>query len=329
LKEDENNIEIIIGKCLAGEATADETMMVHNWRTASVENEKVYHQLEFIFDKAAKSVGPVKYDVDAAWEKVKSQLKSKKGKQVWWATKQPIRIAASILLVAAVGLMLYLTQRQTLSPTTTTLTSTNSFLQDTLLNNLPVVLNKQTELIVNCDKKKNKATLALKGEANFNVLPDFKGELIVQAGNTFVEHIGTHFNVKAYANEETIEVSVFEGKVRFFTNQSDGIFIEAGGKGIYDKVKGTFTSSAANRNALAYQTKHFVFEGSNLADVVSQLNAVYDKKIVIAEHLKPCLVTVDFDNENIATVAEVLAETLGLTITQTTTEIKLNGNGCR
>ena len=174
---------------------------------------------------------------------------------MWWATNQVLRIAASIILISAIGLTWYLNQKQTTAPTVITLSSSKTFLQDTLLNHIPVVLNKQSELVATLDKEKNKATIALKGEASFNVLPDFKGELIVEAEKTFVQHIGTHFNVKAYANDETIEVSVFEGRVRFYTNEGDGIFIEAGGKGIYNKVTGTFTSAAANENAIAYQVQ--------------------------------------------------------------------------
>jgi transmembrane sensor len=336
LKEEENNIEVIIGKFLAGEASADETMMVHNWRSASSENEKVYRQVEYIFDNAAKSLSSEKYDADAAWEKVKSQLNEKKIKQIGlpatlagWATNPVLRVAASLLLIATVGLTLYLTQKEISTPKAITLVSFQTILQDTLLNHVPVALNKHTELVATIDEEKNKAAIVLKGEASFNVLPEFKGELIVQAEETLIQHMGTHFNVKAYTNEEIIEVSVFEGKVHFFTHDSEGIFIEPGGKGIYNKVKRTFTSSAANKNTLAYQSKYFVFESNTLADVVDQLNSVYEQKIVIAENLKPCLVTVDFDDEDIATIADVLAETLGLTVTKTTNEIKLNGNGCR
>jgi transmembrane sensor len=65
-----------------------------------------------------------------------------------------------------------------------------------------------------------------------------------------------------------------------------------------------------------------------LQTVIEQLNANYQKKIKISEALKTCSVTVSFDNEEIETIAEILAETLNLRLRVADDEIMLEGEGC-
>jgi hypothetical protein len=61
---------------------------------------------------------------------------------------------------------------------------------------------------------------------------------------------------------------------------------------------------------------------------VNDLNNVYEKKIILPEHLNKCRLTVDFANEDIDEIANVIAETLGLTIRKTDKEIFLEGSRC-
>jgi ferric-dicitrate binding protein FerR (iron transport regulator) len=121
---------------------------------------------------------------------------------------------------------------------------------------------------------------------------------------------------------------VQEGEVQFYTQQDQGIFIKAGDKGVYNKQSRKFIKVQADTNVVSYATRQFVFEESSLEDVVKQLNAIYEKKIKIGENIKTCRVTVNFNNEGIETIAEILAETLNLHIAATDAEITLEGGGC-
>lgn len=53
----------------------------------------------------------------------------------------------------------------------------------------------------------------LEGEACFQVTRNEKHPFIVKAGNLDVKVLGTHFNVSAYSNDETIETVLLEGSV--------------------------------------------------------------------------------------------------------------------
>lgn len=113
-----------------------------------------------------------------------------------------------------------------------------------------------------------------------------------------------------------------------YTDQDSGIYLSANGKGIYNKTTKSFTIEQPEENVLAYKTRFFSFSDTDLGTAVESLNDVYDKKIVIAKNLHSCRLTVSFNNEDIDEIAAIMAETLALKLTSTSTEIRLEGSGC-
>lgn len=315
----------LAGKYLAGEATTEEQRLVQEWRALSADNQKYFEHLKLIFTKASLYRHADDFNTDAAWRKVKMKMDQEKT-HVWFFRPEILKIAASLLLVSVIGIWLY---TQVLSPNDNLeFVSANEVVKNALPDGSQVILNKHTALTVTYNPRKNKARIKLKGEASFEVKHDAKKELIVETENVFIRDIGTVFNVKAYPESNLIEVTVQEGEVQFFTESDNGIFIRAGGKGVYDKLKRKFVAEQADTNVLSYKTRNFIFENNDLASVVEHLNAIYEKKIRIADNLKTCRVTVSFHNEDIETIADILAETLSLTIKNTENEIILEGNGC-
>ena len=191
-----------------------------------------------------------------------------------------------------------------------------------------VFLNKKTELAYSYDKKEKSHVVKLTGEAYFNIQHEDDKKFIIDAAGVFIRDIGTSFNVKAYPDDNTVEVVVEEGKIMFYTDTDSGIYLSAKGKGIYNKTTKTFTIEQPEENVLAYKTKFFSFSNTDLRTAVDALNNVYDKKIVLGENLSNCRLTVSFNQEDIDEIAAVMAETLGLTLLNSATEIRLEGPGC-
>ena len=90
---------------------------------------------------------------------------------------------------------------------------------DTLPDGSGVFLNKKTELAYTFDKKEKSHVVKLKGEAYFNIQHENDKNFIIDAAGVFIRDIGTSFNVKAYPEDNTVEVVVEEGKVMFYTGQ--------------------------------------------------------------------------------------------------------------
>ncbi len=325
-----HDIDELIGKYLAGEATADETQRVERWVRDSTANQQYFNQIKTIFDRAAAVHDTQHFDEDAAWQKLKSRIAlretrtsvfpSRDASPSWW------KIAASIIVVLGIGLYAYtMIYRGTKD---LQVTATKETVSDTLPEGSKVFLNKETKLAYSFDKKKKIHRVKLQGEAYFNIQHDDKKTFVVETGGVFIRDIGTSFNVKAYPDSSTIEVVVEEGEVIFYTENDSGITLRANGKGIYNKVTKKFTVDQPESNALAYKTKFFMFSNSDLGTVVEELNQVYTKKIILPDHLKNCRLTVTFNNESVEEIVQIIAETLGFTVSVSEDRLTLEGEAC-
>jgi transmembrane sensor len=334
LEQINDHIDELIGKYLAGEAVAEEIAFIESWANENERNRKYFDQFKTIFQKAVEVTDYQTYDTDAAWTKMRQSLRSSQGKSVMLpppASTNSLsfnwRIAAAVVMVLGVGLFVYrMSQPAVLTPVE--VKSNTGTVSDTLPDGSGVVLNKQTQLAYAFDKKKKIHTVTLKGEAYFNIQHDSTKTFIVTVDGVMIKDIGTSFNVKAYPESNTIEVVVESGEVMFYTSTDSGVYLRANGKGVYNKITKTFTIDQPEENVLAYKTRFFTFSNSDLVTVIEAVNRVYDKEIVISDKIRNCHITVSFDNESQDEIVAIVAETLGLTVSESNGKIMLEGPGC-
>lgn len=330
LKENEEHIIELLARYYTGEASIQERAEAEVWLAQSAENKKLGNDIQTILKKAAQAQHQFVYNTDDAWEKVKSNFE--KGKVVEMSTRNAawtwtLRIAASVLLLVSI---LFLVQQFT-EPRLTELNlqSANTTLQDSLPDGTQVFLNKHSELVYVADKKGNQQRVQLSGEAYFSMSDNKAREFVIESAGVYVQDIGTKFNLRAYPDEEEISVMVEEGEVKFFSDTDEGIRVLAGETGYYNKAEQRFyKQEALNVNAIAYKTKVFVFNNTALAVIISSLNQVYDVPIQLTGNIQNCQVTVSFKDEAIESIADILAETLGLSIQINSDKIILEGKGC-
>ncbi len=326
-----DHIDQLIASYLTGEASPEERAFVERWLSESEDNRKYFAQMKTIFDRAASVTTLESFSTDAAWIRVREKL-APRGK----SRRLPIResagysiykIAAGILLFVAAGIFIY-QFLQTDRTASTKVLSDNRAGADTLPDGSDVFLNRHTSIVYSFDRKKNTHIARLSGEAYFNINHDDQNTFIVEAEGTFIRDIGTSFNVKAYPGSPTIDVVVEEGEVMFYTRDNPGVSLKANGKGIYNKETGSFSVAEPERNVTAYKTRFFSFSNNSLETVVQTLNEVYETKITIDDRLKKCRLTVSFNDEHIEEIANIIAETLGLTVSREGAVIALGGSGC-
>lgn len=327
-----NHIDELIGKYLSHEASAEERAILEKWLANSEANRRYFDQINMIFESANRVKSIPQFDTDAAWNKLKSKLnKPSEAKTITFEPSRSLsifwRVAASIVIVLGIGFFTYRVMTPATIQSLEVATDTKSG-ADTLPDGSNVFLNKETQLSYTYDKRKKKHLVKLKGEAYFNIQHEGDKTFIVDVDGVFIKDIGTSFNVKGYPESNTIEVVVEEGEVMFYTDNNSGIYLKAGGKGIYHKGNKTFTVEEAEPNVAAYKTKFFIFSDSDLGTVIDQLNNVYDKQIIIDRHLRGCRLTVSFNNENVDEIASIIAETLGLTVKSNGLNIVLEGTSC-
>ncbi|RAW03442.1 FecR family protein [Pseudochryseolinea flava] len=325
------HIDELISKYLAGEASPEEATQVNTWAAADDSNKKYLQQLEFIFKKTPAIQKWQDFDTDAAWSKMRSKLKEGSTKTVELHPRRSfhyLQIAASIVIVLGIGFGIYQMMDINKPANVVAVSSTKETKSDTLPDGSNVFLNKLTELDYAFDKKDKTHRIKLRGEAYFHVKHEDDKKFLVEAEGIFIKDIGTSFNVKAYPNTNTIEVVVEEGEVQFYSKDNPGVYLQAGGRGVYNKKDKTFTVEPPQANVLAYKTKFFSFSDARLGDVVEALNNVYEKKLSIGSQLENCLLTVSFNNEDLNEIANIIGETLNLKVTVTRDGFLLDGDGC-
>jgi transmembrane sensor len=240
----------------------------------------------------------------------------------WW------RVAAAIALLAVAGTFLYRYWAQppesfqqyafqaSEQPSTQQLADSSS-----------VSLNRGSLLKFRSGARLREATL--QGEAYFAVKPDQARPFVVLAQGTEVRVTGTAFNVKAYSSD-SVSVVVDHGRV-VFSAGADSLPLVAGERAIYlrstDKL---YKYVNLDKNVAAYANREFHFDQTPLGEVVYKLNEVYRTNIALANPaLQGCLLTVDFENKDLEVVLQIIADTLGLTVEQSSSgEIVLSGTGC-
>lgn len=332
---DSTHIDNLIARYLAGEASEKEWEELSLWMENSPENKKYFEGIKFVHDRAVASHRIVKVDVDKAWAKLSSQMtvptpvSTLKIIDLPFYKKTWFRVAASFAILLTISAVLYFISLPQV-PDVITLVANDSIKTQTLANT-EITLNRNSKIVYNSKKSGKQQEIELTGEAFIQVNHNNDTTLIVRAGETMIRDIGTAFNVRAYSDSATIEVFVQSGEVAFYTAQNAGITVKAGESGIYNKQEKKFYKpDAIDINAIAYKSKLFVFRGISLGRAISDLNKVYNQKFELENiDLENCTITVTFDNETPVGIADIIAETLGLQVTEVGGRFILSGECSR
>ncbi|HEU5148560.1 MAG TPA: FecR domain-containing protein [Chryseosolibacter sp.] len=329
MNRQQDHIDALIASFLTGEASPEEIAFLEDWKADSEANRRHFEQFKFIFEHATATVPGETFNADAAWEKVRKKLPGK----TRWLSPGPsngrilLRFAAALALFITVAFFVY---RFANAPDSQTLrlASNQGMLSDTLADGSGVFLNRETTVEYTYHPRSKNLTANIVGEAYFDINHDNEKVFIVEAEDTFIKDIGTAFNVRAYPDSNTIEVFVEEGEVVFYTADNPGISVKANTRGVYYKDNKTFAIADSRPNITSYKSKVFTFNNQSLIEVVQKLNEVYGTRIEIGEKLKGCRITVSFNNESIDEISEIIAETLGLSLSKSQNTITLKGDGC-
>lgn len=115
----------------------------------------------------------------------------------------------------------------------------------TLPDGTKVWLNAGTKLRYRCDFGVKIREIALEGEAYFVVAKNKQKPFIVKTSDINIKALGTAFNVKAYANEKTIETTLEEGMVQIDAvnpgnlqgNISKSLILKPNQKAVFSRIK--------------------------------------------------------------------------------------------
>ncbi len=171
----------------------------------------------------------------------------------------------------------------------------------------------------------------LTGEACFDVISNKKRPFIVSTKEIEVKATGTLFNVMAYPDEKTTEVTLINGKVELIkkgenrtesmgTMNPDELFV-------YDSESGSGEiHSAKNADRLSWIDGKLTFKYEAFDDVVRKLNRWYNVNIIIQDTMLESYVYYgSFQNETLDEVLKLLQYTAPITYKDIKREMKPDG----
>lgn len=121
------------------------------------------------------------------------------------------------------------------------------------------------------------------GEAYFEVAKNKAKPFKVTANKVQVEVLGTHFNVNAYDDEETLKTTLLEGSVKLIAGKSQAMLIP-GQQGSFNRQAGDFKVAKADvEEAVAWKNGSFMFASENIQSVLRKVSRWYNVDIVYEE----------------------------------------------
>jgi len=329
--------EKLLLRFLLGEASQDEIQLVTEWLQLSEENQKLLDSYEAVWVETGElTPNPVAVDIPSAWnvmssridqfEKNKTKTISFKSRLIWLSSSAA---AAIIMLFAIYQLLIKPISVQQLQ-----LASTQEIIKDSLPDGTQIALNSNSKITYPKKFAKNERRVKLEGEAFFNVEHNKEQPFVIEAGDAFVQVLGTSFNVKAYENSE-IEVIVTEGIVKLYiidseTLDSSSIFLKAGQKGrISTKEKIPVYVSENIPDELVWMDYTLIFKDTDLKRTFSLLEDHYNVKIKVSnEHILDCRITTTFTNNSIDDVIEIIVATFEFEYSKENNTYTIKGDGC-
>lgn len=326
----DSNYWDITAKELEGKASPAEQAELNRW----LEKDHA-HRLQYQEQKRLWKLTPppptAEVDTDAAWLKVRTTIRPQQQR-----AKQRILWPATARIAASVGLLIGLAwlARLFFFPyySMEVVASGDEQKMFMLPDSSQVWLNKDSRLMYDSDFSETERTVILEGEAFFVVKYNPQKPFSVETAQALTTVLGTSFNLRAYSEEETVELQVATGKVAFAAEDKQGqTLVPAGYAAVLQKPANTINKfESLTENAWAWKTGHLVFRGKPLAEVTAVLERYYGISLPIQNsQLANCRFTGSFQDAELEEVLQVLEATLQLEYTRKNEQsYTLSGQGC-
>jgi transmembrane sensor len=297
-----NIIQELLERYHQGKVTPEERLDIEKWLQITDEN-----------DLAVPPAADMQAIEDKSWTELSGRIfpKNEPKKFNWmWFTK----IAASVILVIGLALYIYHSfygrqqQGEVISYHEVSVPKGKKAVC-TLPDGTVVQLNADSKLKYPEKFTDTSRVIEFEGEAFFTVAKDKKRPFSINSKQTVVRVLGTHFNLRAYPHENTANVVVEEGRVKFsIKNKKDFLILTANQQGTY-----TADHSLKQQNVYAaayysWRNNQLQFNDEKLADIAQSLERWYNIRVIIKNAaLKNERYTGKFNNPAVSSVLSSMA----------------------
>jgi len=288
MKEEQNLNKI--AKYLSDNSDSKEREELFAWVKENPENKNLLEDSMEVWEVTESSDLEFQPNMDEAWGKMEGRLKNARSNQPPEAQVYSInrfrpwmRYAAAAIILLGIALWQYPTINNK------NLVATHTVAQEKTTINLPdgskVWLNQNSTL--QYEKLFDKRVVFLEGEAFFEVAKMNGKTFEIFAGDSKTSVLGTSFNVRAYPNENKVEIAVETGKVAFSAENKpvEKTLLVKGEFATYTKSSQKVEKLDLTKlNAAAWKKGALRFKNSQLTDVIESLERYYDIEIEVSNN---------------------------------------------
>lgn len=306
--------------------TSGQQKEIENWISEDSENVNIFDEVKKLYNITSLEDENFSPQEDKAWNKVSKKLfETKKDKVVQINFGFVMKIAAMLTLILGLGYFYFINQN---TPAQTVITTVaNQIKQIELVDGTKVWINENSTFKYLKEFTSKNREVYLNGEAYFEVAKNPAKPFIIHSKNTFIQVLGTSFNLNT--NEDISEINVVSGKVALVLNsdKNNKVVLLKGERGLL--LDGQVEKSAFfNANTMAWKTKKIVFKSTELKKVVKVLQDFYNIEIELNKNISNCLITSTFDNKPVEEIFKVLNIIAKIDNIQIDSVYHLSGVGC-
>jgi transmembrane sensor len=154
----------------------------------------------------------------------------------------------------------------------------------------------------------NERSVYLEGEGYFEIVKDKNKPFKVRlADESEVKVLGTHFNVMAYEDEKSKEVTLLEGRVQIIKNNNNQN-LEPGQQGKITEEK-IIVNIADTEQVVGWKNGQFVFRDADIQSIMRQVARWYDVDVKYKTESSQHFNATIFRNEPVLRLLHILEET--------------------
>lgn len=280
MEEKEHISDHIINYLSAGDKDITDPVLLE-WLAANESNQKDLDRYRKIWEESGHYMDLRTFDPDRAWDKVNESNRQKETirrrlKNTYYTLSG---IAASILLMVVLSLAGVFEKEQNVAVSLTADYGNRS--EIVLPDGSTVKLNSGSEVTYVYNSKRKVREVHFQGEGFFDVSKSTTPFVVKMGDGVEVKVLGTSFNLKAYADDQTIQASLVEGRIEL-EHKNDKLTMKAGEMAEFDKqtdklkqIDGELSHSYGWLNNKLYM------DDMSLADVCKYLERWYNVNISI------------------------------------------------
>lgn len=335
---DQKRQEELVAKYLSGNISLQERGALLSWAEESEDNKQFFDEMIQLWASVEEEEVGFDVNMDSAWQKIANKtvpVQQNEIEETSFSQKAKIRpifrrnmflrIAAAVLFLI-VATYLWPSQPELISLRT----AANESTQIDLPDGTKIWLNQNSQLSYYIPFKER--NVKLEGEAFFEVERMEDSPFTITGGETKTRVLGTSFNVRAYANEDKVTVTVTSGKVQFEMDEESekGVILEKGDAGVFAKnIKNIEKITADDINVLSWKTKSLSFEDTPLKEVCVAMERHFGIKIEIKNPaLELCNFSGIYSQPNVDDLVETLEFSMNVNIKGENKVYTVSGEGC-